>query len=195
MVRRPYAKRTQEDTLICPYTSCSTVSSKLSLVEKAVVTALAQLTEKYKLNDTLQDDSGTDVITAKETLIAAKQEELERLNAQKLKQYDLLEQGIYSPDVFLERSGRNAQQIKDCTQSIEDLEKELEHDRQLLAQKNVFIPHCENLLSNYWDWDVKTRNDVLKELIDRVEYTKDTKNAFRKGNEITFTLDLYPKIQ
>lgn len=54
MVRRPYAKRTQEDTLICPYTSCSTVSSKLSLVEKAVVTALAQLTEKYKLNDTLQ---------------------------------------------------------------------------------------------------------------------------------------------
>lgn len=195
MVRRPYAGRAQEDTLMCPYTSCSTVSSKLSLVEQAVVTALAQLTEKYKLNDTLQDDSGTDVITAKETLIAAKQEELERLNAQKLKQYDLLEQGIYSPDVFLERSGRNAQQIKDCTKSIEDLEKELEHDRQLLAQKNVFIPHCENLLSNYWDWDVKTRNDVLKELIDRVEYTKDTKNAFRKGNEITFTLDLYPKIQ
>ena len=56
MVRRPYAKRAQEDTLMCPYTSCSTVSSKLSLVEKAVVTALAQLTEKYKLNDTLQDE-------------------------------------------------------------------------------------------------------------------------------------------
>ena len=75
MVRRPYAGRAQEDTLMCPYTSCSTVSSKLSLVEQAVVTALAQLTEKYKLNDTLQDDSGTDVIAAKETLITAKQEE------------------------------------------------------------------------------------------------------------------------
>ena len=37
MVRRPHQKRGQEDTLMCPYTSCSTVSSKLSLVEKAVI--------------------------------------------------------------------------------------------------------------------------------------------------------------
>ena len=33
MVRRPYQKRGQDDTLMCSYTSCPTVSSKLSLVE------------------------------------------------------------------------------------------------------------------------------------------------------------------
>ena len=195
MVRRPYAKRGQEDSLICPYTSCNTVSSKLSLVEKAVITGLSDLVQNYKLNDTLQDHSGMDMIAAKEALIASKKEDLKKLNAQKLKQYDLLEQGIYTSEIFLERSSINAQQIQACTKSLEDLQVELEHDQQLLAQKNTFIPRCENLLSNYWSWDAKTRNDVLKELIERIDYSKDAKNAFRKGDDITFSLDIYPKIQ
>ena len=195
MVRRPYAKSSQEDTLICPYSSCSTVSSRLSLVEQAVITGIEDLVKRYKLNDTLQDDSGMDVITAKESLVASKQEELKKINEQKLKLYDFLEQGVYTTEIFLERSNNNAQQIQTCTQTIENLQAELEHDRQLLAQKNTFIPRCENLLSNYWSWDVKTRNDVLKELIEKIEYSKDTKNAFRKGDEITFSLDIYPKIQ
>ena len=127
--------------------------------------------------------------------VTGRAEELKKLNAQKLKQYDLLEQGIYTSEIFLERSSINAQQIQSCTKSIEDLQVELEHDQQLLAQKNTFIPRCENLLSNYWSWDAKTRNDVLKELIERIDYSKDTKNAFRKGNDITFSLDIYPKIQ
>ena len=136
-----------------------------------------------------------DMIAVKEALIASKQEELKKLNAQKLRQYDLLEQGIYTADIFLERSDINAQQIQACTKSIEDLQSELEHDQQLLAQKNTFIPRCENLLSNYWTWDVKTRNNVLKELIERIDYSKDTKNTFGNGNDITFSLDIYPKIQ
>ena len=195
MVRRPYAKSNQEDTLICPYSSCGTVSSRLSLVEQAVITGIEDLVKRYKLNDTLQDNFGMGVITAKESLVATKQDELKKLNEQKLKLYDFLEQGIYTTEIFLERSNNNAQQIQACTKTIENLQAELEHDRQLLAQKSTFIPRCENLLSNYWSWDVKTKNDVLKELIEKIEYSKDTKNAFRKGDEITFSLDIYPKIQ
>ena len=85
MVRRPYAKSNQEDTLICPYSSCSTVSSRLSLVEQAVITGIEDLVKRYKLNDTLQDDSGMDVITAKESLVASKQEELKKSKRTKIK--------------------------------------------------------------------------------------------------------------
>lgn len=57
MVRRPYQKRRQEDTLMCPYTSCPTVSSKLSLVEKAVLDGIREIVEKYKLNNDINTSS------------------------------------------------------------------------------------------------------------------------------------------
>lgn len=195
MVRRPYAKSEQKDTLMCARTNCDNVSSKLSLVEKAVIDGLFELTQNYKLNDTLQDNSGTDIIASHEMVLNEKQSELEQLTAKKSRQYDLLEQGVYSTEVFLQRSEETAKQIYDCSHAIELLEQELAHDRALLEQKNNFIPKCENLLENYWGWDIATRNSVLKELIEKVEYRKDTKNGFRKGNEVHFTLDIYPKIQ
>ena len=38
-------------------------------------------------------------------------------------------------------------------------------------------------------------NKMLKSLIEKVVYSKDTKNAYGKGNEIGFQLDIFPKIQ
>lgn len=195
MVRRPYNNRKQEDTLLCSYTGCNNVSSRLSLVEKALIAGLAELVQSYKINDTLNDTNGVDIIATKEKILLDKRAELENLNAQKNKQYELLEQGIYTTEVFLERSGATAKQIEDCTAAIERIDAELVHDRELLDQKFNFIPKCEHLLSNYWDWDAPTRNSVLKELLERVDYYKDSRNEYKHGDEITFTLDIYPKIQ
>ena len=82
-----------------------------------------------------------------------------------------------------------------CIESIKGLREEIEHDKKLVEQQAVFIPKCENLLENYWEFDAQTRNKLLRELIERVNYTKESKNGFRKGDEITFTLDIFPKIQ
>lgn len=195
MVRRPYASSGQDDTLLCPYTDCDNISSKLYLVEKEIVLAMQKLVENYKLNDTLVDNNGSDIITAKEAILENKKTELEQLNQQKEKQFDFLEKGIYTTEIFLERSAAIAKNIDNCSLMIENLKKELEHDKILLDQKNNFVPKCEHLLSNYWDWDVPTRNAVLKELIDHVDYIKTSKNAFRKGDEVNFNLTIYPKIQ
>lgn len=195
MVRRPYQKRGQDDTLLCPYTSCSTVSSKLSLVEKAVLDGIRDIADKYELNNDISVSDTRDVIASKEELIVEKENELKKLNDQKLKQYDLLEQGIYSTEIFLERSKSTAAAIDSCLKSIDSLKEEIKYDKQLIEQRSVFIPKCENLIENYWNLNTEDKNKVLKELIDRVEYTKDSKNGFRKGSEITFSLDIFPKIQ
>jgi len=60
---------------------------------------------------------------------------------------------------------------------------------------SFFIPKCENLLANYWSWDVLTRNQFLRELIEKAVYTKNTKNTWKNGDNISFSLDIYPKIQ
>ena len=143
-----------------------------------------------------QGDFGIDnVITLKEKLIEEKEAELKKLDAQKLKQYDLLEQGVYTTDVFLERSKSTAASIEACIESIKGLREEIEHDKKLVEQQAVFIPKCENLLENYWEFDAQTRNKLLRELIEKVNYTKESKNYFLKGDEITFLLDIFPKIQ
>lgn len=195
MSRRPYSKSGQADTLLCPYTSCSTVSSKLALVEKAIILGLEDLVKDYKLNDTLKPEQSSAAIESKEVLLSEKYEELKRLSEQKMKQFDFLEQGIYTTEIFLARSELTAKQIQKCSAAIESLKSELEHDRQLFNQRSNFIPKCENMLSNYWDWDAATRNEVLKELLEKVVYAKDVKNTFGKGDDITFTLDIYPRIQ
>lgn len=195
MVRRPYAKSGQKDSLICSYTSCSTVSSKLPLVEKSLLDGLQSLVDGYKLNGDVPESGNDSLISSKEQLLEEKEAELNQLELQKEKQYVLLEQGVYSTELFLERSNAVASAIKNCSAAIEQIKNEIQNDRILQSQKSVFIPRCEALLENYYSLDVSTKNRLLKELVEKVVYSKDTRNAFRKGNEITFTLDIFPKIQ
>lgn len=197
MVRRPHQKRGQEDTLMCPYTSCPTVSSKLSLVEKAVLDGIKEIAEKYKLNNDINTPSNTinSGIISKQNLIREKESELESLNVQKVKQYDLLERGIYTTEVFLERSKTIARSIQSCSDIITKLREEIEHDENIKAQQSNFIPRCEELLNNYWDLNIESRNRMLKNLVEKVVYSKNIKNTYGKGNEINFELDIFPKIQ
>lgn len=197
MVRRPYQKRGQEDVLMCPYTSCHTVSSKLPLVEKAVIDGIKEIAEEYKLNNDI-GISSKDIdfeITSKQNLIHEKESELERLNNQKAKQYDLLEQGIYTTEVFLERSKAIAESVQACSDSIEKLKEEINRDKVLVEQQSEFVPRCEELLNNYWSLDTESKNKMLKSLIEKVVYSKDSKNAYGHGDEINFELDIFPKIQ
>ena len=182
---------------MCPYTSCSTVSSKLSLVEKAVLDGIKEIAEKYKLNNDINVPSNAinSGIVSKQNLIREKESELESLNTQKAKQYDLLEQGIYTTEIFLERAKTISASIQSCSDTIEKLKEEIKHDENIIKQQSDFIPRCEELLDNYWSLDTESKNKMLKSLIEKVTYSKDTKNAYGKGNEIGFQLDIFPKIQ
>ena len=141
MVRRPYQKRRQEDTLMCPYTSCPTVSSKLSLVEKAVLDGIREIVEKYKLNNDINTSSQAIDLTiiSKQNLIHEKENELESLNAQKAKQYDLLEQGIYTTEIFIERAKTIAASIQSCSDTIEKLKEEIKHEQNILQANNQIL--------------------------------------------------------
>ena len=195
MVRRPY--RNREDSLLCPYTSCPTVSSNLSLVEKAVINGIERIAERYKLNNNIDVASKAinSNITSKQNLIHEKESELENLNAQKAKQYDLLEQGIYTTEIFLERSKTIAAAIQTCTDAIQKIKEEVEHDKDIISQQSAFVPRCEEMLNNYWNLDAESKNKMLKSLIEKVIYSKDKKNAYGHGNEASFELDIFPKIQ
>lgn len=185
----------QGDLLRCPYSSCDKVSSKLPLVEKALLDGIQELVDGYKLNSNFSDQEYSLSISEKEEMIRGKLKEIDVLKKKKEKQYDLLEQGIYSTKEFLERSRATAAELSACDTVIHSLRQEIKHEQELQFQRSSFIPKCEDLLAHYWTWDTSTKNQFLRELIEKAVYTKNTKNTWKNGDDVSFTLDIYPKIQ
>lgn len=185
----------QGDLIRCPYSSCSNISSKLPLVEKALLDGIQELVDGYRLNNSVSDQEYSLSISEREKMIQGKLKEIDILKKRKQRQYDLLEQGIYSTEEFLERSRATAAELSACDAVILSLKQEIEHEQELQFQRSSFIPKCEDLLANYWTWDTSTKNRFLRELIEKAVYTKNAKNTWKNGDDISFTLDIYPKIQ
>ena len=124
-----------------------------------------------------------------------KQKEEQQLQTQLSNTYDLLEQGVYTKDVFLSRNKMLVEKLDELHAALESLEKEIALEQKRLQAKIDVIPKVENILDVYWTLpDVKSKNDLLKSVLDKVVYTKSGRNGPHRKIHYTFTLDLYPKL-
>jgi len=196
MVRRPY-NNWQPDTLMCPSTACSNVSSQLSYVEEHLLSALEEWLRNYKLDWGLMDDQkpGEDIqIEVMRKNIKKIDEELTTLEKQMNNIYDLLEQGIYSTETFLERSKIINERINETRQAKEKLIQELHREEMREESKKNIIPKIENVLELYKTTDDPAiKNKLLKEVLDKAVYTK-TVNGRWHNRPDEFELVLYPKL-
>lgn len=194
MMRRPYRQTSQEDTLICPYTGCKTVSSKLFLVEEQLLSGLEPIVKNYELNNTLTLEKNINLFEIKKSTLIKKEKELSHLLLQKENLYTFLEQGIYSTEIFQERRKLLNGKISDLEHLIQSLQQDIVIEQ---AKQNTavnLIPQCGNLLSAYWNLNIPAKNEVLKTLVEKVVYKKLTKNEYGKGGNPAFELHIYPKI-
>lgn len=195
MVRRPY-QSPYPDTLICPQAKCPNVSSDLERVERHILTALKEWLKSYKLEwgeiDFNQSIKQSDILKKS---LAEQNEELHRLNSQLSKTYDLLEQGVYDTDVFLERSRSLSERIGEVKEAIPEIESQIETE---LAKENSLenvIPNVEHLLAVYSTLPTaEAKNNMLKDVLEKVVYLKKErarKNAAALDN---FEVTIFPKI-
>ncbi len=196
MVRRPYNKRDCPDTLICPVTSCNNVSSHLHIVEQRILNSLASWLNEYKLKWNI-DSSERNIMPQteiKRKALRKMQTDLDTLYKQLDRTHDLLEQGIYDTDTFLERSRSLSERINQTKKDIKTLEADLEIE--VLREESAvnIIPKVEKLLEVYDDLPTpKDKNDMLKEVLEKVVYVKD-KGVRWHGSPDDFEITLYPKI-
>ncbi len=193
MVRRPYQREGKEPSLICPYTNCKNVSSKLSFVEEKVLESLSDLVRNDILDATVSVDTSDRTCVLDSSLERQKQE-LEKLHIQQSSLYDLLEQGVYSTDVFLRRSAELKERIDAACSSIESLQAEIEYEKSRIRNRSEYIPKCQHLLEVYPTLDIESKNSMLKELIDHVEYRKSEKSNWNAGKSAPIELHVYPKV-
>lgn len=151
--------------------------------------ALKELLKSYKLQIINEVDNNIDInIKIIKNQIFQTYTNLKKAEEQKSKIYDLLENGIYSTDVFLDRSNKNASKISELKAFITKL-KEDEHRLVKLRnnQKNI-IPRIENVINTYYKANnAEAKNKLLKTAIAKIEYLKENPKS-----PDDFELTIYP---
>ena len=179
------------DVLMCHTRDCATIGAPLDLVEHRLLEVLSEWVAGYQLDPGQTIDNRIPEI---ESLLSSATSARDLLLKQRNNLYDLLEQGIYTKDVFLERSQDLQRRIEESEEQIRSLEEDLEYEKEKQMNVQSFIPACKDLLATYWDLSVPDRNKALKLLIESVEYKKTTKNKKGSVNIPTFELTLKPRI-
>lgn len=188
--RITYSNR--NDIRICCRKCKENVGSNIDSVENKLLQSLKILLNDYKIKIINNDNSDIEMLLKiTENNILNLKNELNKLKIQLNKTYDLLEQEIYTKDIFIERSSLLKQQIKDTNNNIIKLESQ---KKQIIAKKNnreILIPKIENVIDSYFETnDIKMKNELLKSVLEKVEYTKITPK-----DKDDFKLKLFPKIQ
>lgn len=194
MVRRPYGIRNDE-TLICAATSCDNVSSKLYLVEENILEALEKWLEDYKINWNIDNvsESVTNSIDLKEKALKKLEDDISKVKSQINNLHDLLEQGVYTSAMFLDRSKVLTERITEYEKNKVALALEIENEYKHEETKRSVVPKIQRVIEAYkMTNSPRLKNDLLKEILYKVVYTK-----LKKGTKFvssSFTLDLYPKM-
>lgn len=167
------------------------VGSNIEIVEDKLIKSLQILLDKYKIELVNNDNSDVDkLLTLNQQSIDNYLIELEKSKNQLNKTYDLLEQEIYTKEVFIERSNTLKAQIKEINSNIENLREEKEKFLKRKNNKEILVPKIENVIDSYYQTDnIELKNKLLKSVLEKVTYTK-----INPKNKDDFKLTLYPKI-
>ncbi len=195
MVRRPYQSGRQE-TLLCPYKYCHTVASDLDIVEQEVLSALRAWLSSFELEYNAakkQRPASADPAASLRPLLSGAEKELEQLIAQEQRAYELVEQGVYTPKVFVERSQVISAKQAAARKQIEQITGQIEELERLETAREQIAPTVHSVLEAYpAAKSPKEKNDLLRSVLQKVVYTKTKRNRWQGGGDMKIVL--FPKL-
>jgi len=195
MTRLAPNSRNKYSTIKCPNRHCDNISSPIFLVEEQILQFLRNWLEAYELNRTMIPVVPLyQEVENKQAMLSRIESEINGLNAQLNKAYDFLEQGVYTIEVFQQRSALLKNNIKQLEMSIDLIREEIDRLEKLRAERELYAPKVKHLLEHYRSNSVESNNQILKEVIEKVYYIKDTPN--RRGGlyNANFMLEIFPRI-
>lgn len=170
------------DTLRC-YRNCGTVmSSYLASVENRLTALLLRYFSEYSIpfvynaNQTRSTKEYSVLADSLENLKARKN----KLNLQLDNLHDLLEQGIYGPETFLERSKKLTEERSLLGERIEEAERQLSLRNESRAEPPHFKDFQQFMGNVYGRLDTKNKNEFLRDVAFSVVYSK-VKGSHKNG--------------
>ncbi len=196
MTRLAPNSRNKYSTLKCPNKYCGNVSSPISLVEEQIIIFLQGWLEAYRVNaQSVERHAPVDKeIKLLNDCILTNENEISKLKSQLNKAYDLLEQDVYTVDVFRERQQALTHDIESLSRTNENHKASIVKYEELKYSHERFIPQVVHLLDTYSSCSPSVRNHLLKEVIERIEYQKDQPNTKGRLLNANFSLDIHPRL-
>lgn len=193
MTRRPYLNG-YADTLLCQAKNCKNASSALSLVESAVLHSLEAHLEQFRADSNMQRTNALTQDTSKTKLLNSSKVELEKIQKQMSNLYDLLEQGVYSKELFFERSNTLTKRSDEIQASIKQFEDEIAEQAHREKLKSDIVPRIEHVLNTYHSVETaKQKRLLLESVIEKVLYKKQAGGRWKVAPD-DFLIELYPKM-
>lgn len=187
MTRRPV--KNIPDTLLCKNHYCDNVSSYIYLVENRLLDSLKNILNKYYHYLENYEKEHIKFKKNYDSQIKNLDKEIEKLKKQHIRACELLETGVYSLDLFRDRSYSINQQIDGINTQKEELIRLNENNK---TDKIIqAIPKIENCLKVYDTLDTEEKNKLLKTIINKAYYTKNKAgNRWNKDTQDEFILEL-----
>ncbi len=184
ITQHPY--KHAEDRFECREKPMCWKSIKMSAVEEAVIIALEQ-SELPRLQAKLNNDDGN-AFKIKKSLLANLEKELNEYKAQEEKQYEFLETGRYSEEVFDKRNAILREKIETCQSKIR--ETQLSMPKQIdYKEKIVLLKEAIKALKS--DIPPAEKNKFLKAIISRMDMST---TSTTKRNDVHLNLDIYLRL-
>lgn len=187
MIRRPL--KNIPDSLICKNHYCDNVASYLYLIEERLLDSLKTVLKEYYYY--IENYEKEYIKNNKNYNIQIKKidKEIDKLKKQHNKTCELLELGVYSLDLFKERSSAINQQIEGLNKQKEELIRLNEENK--IERVIQAIPKLENCLKTYHTLNIEDKNKLLKSIIKKVYYLKtEAGSRWNKDAQDKFTLEL-----
>ena len=195
MTRLAPNKKNRYSTLKCPNRYCDNISTPLFLVEQQILQYLQNWLDSYAVDNKIITFSPVNnEIGVKLDTIKKLESDISQLKSQLNRAYDLLEQNVYTIDIFRERQENLKSSIANAENQLVINQKELNSLYELQNTQNHFVPRVNHLLDTYRTNSIEQNNELLKELIDHIIYEKTERNTKGKLNNCNFTLQIYPRI-
>lgn len=188
MVRRPYGTG-YPDGLICPYTSCPTMGSELSVVEAAVLQALRQWLIDFEHDPSPQaTDAEAAELGSLRRAAATLEKELEQIEEQERRAYDLVEQGVYSAEIFTARCRELSRRRAAAESNLLQTDSAITALERGIHQKTHLAPAIRHVVDSYdMAKTPQEKNDLLRSVLTSVTYTKTTGGRY-KASDMSVTL-------
>lgn len=195
MTRLAPNSRNKYSTLKCQNRYCNNVSAPLFLVEEQVLQFLTDWSRSYELNNNMVTVTPlSSEITSREDQISKIKTEISKLEKQMEKAYDLLEQEVYTTEVFKQRQSTIRHSITELDMSLCTLSDDIANLKAMQEERELFVPRIRHLLSTYKTNTPEVNNQILTQIIEKITYEKNTPNTRGKLLTCNFMLDIFPKI-
>ena len=165
------SNETVEKYRLCCRTLGCNKASALSIVEDKVFEVLTKEFKDIELSlKNIRQSHNKDKLSCLDT-IATLETELKKLDKQQLRLYDLLEQEVYTKELFIERNNAISDRRKKINATIaQEREKFKLVDTSSIEER---LPLLRELLTNYNSLSATEKNSILKNFVKKIEYKRE----------------------